>query len=116
MALILCVDDSRVIREMLRLNLERLGHKVLTAEDGRTGLQTAAENPPDAVVLDYDMPGLNGAKLAAQIKAQIPAARVMMLSGSSIGAAADSGSIDRVLLKSAGAMAICTEIEAMLKT
>lgn len=116
MALILCVDDSRVIREMLRLNLERLGHKVLTAEDGNAGLQAASDHPPDAVILDYDMPGLNGAKLAAQIKARNPSARVMMLSGNTIGAAADSGSIDRVLLKSAGSMAICTEIEAMLKS
>ena len=62
--LVLCVDDERVGLHVRKLLLERSGYKVITAHDGKSGLTLFEENPVDAVVLDYAMPGLTGAQVA----------------------------------------------------
>ncbi len=57
---ILVVDDDPDIRSLLRELLERAGHEVLTAEDGRGALRSLYEERPDLVVLDVAMPELDG--------------------------------------------------------
>jgi DNA-binding response OmpR family regulator len=60
MSLILVVDDSRNIRDMVARYLEGEGFRVMTAADGREALDTAASQPPDLLVLDIMMPGMDG--------------------------------------------------------
>ena len=55
---ILVVDDRPDLAVTLRMLLERAGHEVLTAENGRQGLRTFFEARPDLVVLDVLMPEL----------------------------------------------------------
>lgn len=57
---ILVVDDDDDIRELLRQLLERAGHEVADAADGRAGLRELYANAPDLVILDVTMPGLDG--------------------------------------------------------
>jgi DNA-binding response OmpR family regulator len=57
---ILVVDDDDDIRGLLRALLERAGHEVSEAPDGRTGLRELYAAPPDLVILDVAMPGLDG--------------------------------------------------------
>jgi CheY-like chemotaxis protein len=58
---ILVVDDDDDVREVARLSLEAVGgHTVLTAASGEEGLEVAAAERPDAIVLDVMMPGLDG--------------------------------------------------------
>jgi DNA-binding response OmpR family regulator len=57
---VLVVDDDAVTRELLRGLLERSGHEVREAEDGRAGLRELYGHPPDLVILDVEMPGLDG--------------------------------------------------------
>jgi DNA-binding response OmpR family regulator len=57
---ILVIDDKPDIAIALRMLLERAGHEVLTAENGRRGLRTFYEARPDLVVLDVRMPELDG--------------------------------------------------------
>jgi DNA-binding response OmpR family regulator len=57
---ILVVDDDDDIRGLLRALLERAGHDVLEAPDGRTGLRELFAGSPDLVILDVAMPGLDG--------------------------------------------------------
>jgi DNA-binding response OmpR family regulator len=57
---ILVVDDDDDIRGLLRTLLERAGHQVTEAPDGRTGLRELYAGSPDLVVLDVAMPGLDG--------------------------------------------------------
>src|SRR3954447_11023124 len=57
---ILVIDDKPDIAIALRMLLERAGHEVLTAENGRHGLRTFYETRPDLVVLDVRMPDLDG--------------------------------------------------------
>ena len=57
---ILVVDDDDDIRGLLRALLERAGHDVVDAPDGRTGLRELYASSPDLVILDVAMPGLDG--------------------------------------------------------
>src|SRR5207342_3612658 len=49
------------------------------ARDGRTALQLALQLAPDVVVLDISLPEMNGIELAAALRAQLPACRVLVL-------------------------------------
>jgi DNA-binding response OmpR family regulator len=57
---ILIVDDDAVTREVLRGVLERAGHDVREAVDGRAGLRELYGTPPNLVILDVEMPELDG--------------------------------------------------------
>src|SRR5215471_6548702 len=57
---ILVVDDDDDIRGLLRTLLERAGHEVFDAPDGRSGLRELYAGSPDLVILDVAMPGLDG--------------------------------------------------------
>ncbi|MFZ0343225.1 MAG: response regulator transcription factor [Gaiellaceae bacterium] len=57
---ILVVDDDDDIRGLLRALLERAGHDVTEASDGRAGLRELYAGSPDLVILDVGMPGLDG--------------------------------------------------------
>jgi CheY-like chemotaxis protein len=74
-ATILCIDDhwnGLIGRKML---LEKSGYDVLKASDSDEGLQLFLTHAVDAVVVDYQMPGMDGARVAArmkQMKAHVP--------------------------------------------
>lgn len=58
---ILAVDDSRTIRDMLKITLNGVGFTVQTAEDGMNGLEVLEQmDPPDAIISDINMPRLDG--------------------------------------------------------
>ena len=57
---VLTVDDSRTIREMLRMALADAGFRVLQAEDGVHGLEVLTGEAPDVIVTDINMPKLDG--------------------------------------------------------
>jgi len=78
--LILCVDDELVGLQVRKILLERAGYKVLTAQDGRTGLEVFATQPVQAVVLDYTMPGMNGGEVANRMRQVKPEIPILMLS------------------------------------
>ena len=68
MARILVVDDEPDVVEIVRIRLEQDGHTILTAHDGREGLQSIFENKPDLIILDVMMPGIDGFEVAYQMK------------------------------------------------
>jgi diguanylate cyclase (GGDEF)-like protein len=57
---VLVVDDSRAIRQILSRSLAEAGYRVLQAGDGQAGVETAREHRPDLILLDIDMPVLDG--------------------------------------------------------
>ena len=57
---ILTVDDSRTMRDMLRMALAEAGYNVLQAEDGVHGLEVLQTAMPDVIVTDINMPRLDG--------------------------------------------------------
>ena len=67
MAKVLIVDDSPTQLQGLRLIVERMGHSVVTAEDGAHGVAVAKKEIPDLVLMDVVMPNLNGFQATRQI-------------------------------------------------
>jgi two-component system, chemotaxis family, chemotaxis protein CheY len=57
---ILTVDDSRTMRDMLRMALVKAGFNVVAAVDGEHGLEMLSENGADVIITDINMPKLDG--------------------------------------------------------
>jgi CheY-like chemotaxis protein len=77
---VLCIDDTEYVLTMLEIFLSAVGYRVLTAADPRTGAQMALDEKIDAVVLDYEMPDLNGVEVAQIVKASRPHLPIIMYS------------------------------------
>jgi len=77
---ILCIDDhwKGLIRRK-RL-LEENGYQVLEATNGAEGLELFLSQPVDAVILDYQMPGMSGDAVAAKMKSISPQVPILLLS------------------------------------
>ena len=78
---LLCVDDNQSSLNICRIILQDFGYKVLTASSGREGLEVFASNVIDAVILDYQMPEMNGELVAGEMKRANPRIPILMLSG-----------------------------------
>lgn len=63
------MDDNKVIRQLIRVNLELEGFEVVTAGDGVECLEVVHQVRPDAVTLDVVMPRLDGLRTAARLRA-----------------------------------------------
>lgn len=68
MATILIVEDEKKIARFLELELKHEGYDVLTAFDGRSGLDTALEKDPDLLILDLMLPELSGIEVCRRLR------------------------------------------------
>lgn len=66
---VLTVDDSRTMRDMLRLALAEAGYRVVQAEDGVHGLEVLAAETPRVIVTDINMPRLDGFGFIEKVRA-----------------------------------------------
>ncbi|KRB03117.1 XRE family transcriptional regulator [Lysobacter sp. Root690] len=67
---ILVVEDHLPLRAAMAAMFESHGHQVDFAADGRTGLRLALDDPPDVLVLDLNLPGLDGLRVCTQLREQ----------------------------------------------
>ncbi|MCB1722680.1 MAG: response regulator [Chromatiaceae bacterium] len=67
-AAILAIDDDKVSQKMIRRALEPAGYVPSPAYSGEEGLAAALENPPDVILLDVEMPGMNGYDVCTQLR------------------------------------------------
>ncbi|AZL58954.1 DNA-binding response regulator [Tabrizicola piscis] len=65
---IMIVDDDPRLRDLVRIALERAGHSVLTASDGKQALVQAAREAPDLVVLDVGLPEMDGFETCRRLR------------------------------------------------
>jgi len=96
MASLLVVEDDESIAEPLVRALVREGHEVAHAVSGEAGLDLAAEQPPDLVVLDVGLPGIDGIEVCRRLSERRPRPAILMLT-------ARSSELDEVLGLDAGA-------------
>ena len=89
---VLCIEDHPEMIELIRLILGRRGFEVEGAVNGREGLQSMRDNPPDLILLDLMMPEVDGWEVYRQIKADESLKKIPV-----IAVTAKSQSIDRVL-------------------
>ena len=81
---ILCIDDDDAILRYEKALLERSGYAVLTAASAQQGLRLVTMCKCDAVLLDYEMPEMNGHEVAFEIKRVRPDLMVILLSGTEV--------------------------------
>jgi two-component system, cell cycle response regulator len=67
---VLIVDDSLVVRSVVRGWLEEQGHVVTEVEDGASAIERCLAAPPDVVLLDIEMPGLSGHDVLTRLKSE----------------------------------------------
>jgi len=77
---LLCIDDEVIGLKVRRAVLERAGYEVVTAPDGRTGIELFAEQLFDGVVVDFLLPDADGGQVASQLRQIRPEVPVMLLS------------------------------------
>ncbi|WP_367124134.1 response regulator [Streptomyces phytohabitans] len=65
---VLVVDDNKVIRQLIKVNLELEGFEVVTADDGAECLEVVHRVRPDVITLDVVMPRLDGLRTAARLR------------------------------------------------
>jgi CheY-like chemotaxis protein len=78
---LLCIDDDAGVRELYRVLFGSYGYEVVLAEDGNRALQIFRSQKFHGVVVDYEMPDLNGSEVAAMLKHESPETPVVMVSG-----------------------------------
>ena len=81
MSLILIIDDEEQIREVLHTVLDRVGHEVLEADNGKEGLKKYNENDVDLVITDIIMPDTEGLETIARIRREFPGLKIVAMSG-----------------------------------
>jgi signal transduction histidine kinase/FixJ family two-component response regulator len=81
MQTLLLVDDEEGIRKVLGIALEDIGYHVITAENGRRGLELFREQRPAIVITDIKMPVMDGVDLLQRIKAENSDTEVIVLTG-----------------------------------
>jgi CheY-like chemotaxis protein len=81
---ILCIDDNDGILAYHRALLERVGFEVLAVTSATEGLQIAVNCAVAAVIVDYNMPEMNGHEVATAIKSVKPHIPIVMVSGDNV--------------------------------
>ncbi len=76
--LILIIDDEQPIRRFLRAALTAEGYRVLEAATGEDGLRFAVQQPPDLVILDLGLPGLDGQEVLRQLREWLSAPVIVL--------------------------------------
>ena len=84
MARILLVDDDEILREMLKISLERLGHTVVQAADGDEALRQCRAQAPDVVLTDLIMPGKEGLETIMELRKLLPKVPIIAMSGGGV--------------------------------
>ena len=69
MTKILIAEDQADLREMIAQSLRLSGYDVVTTEDGERAYQQAKSIQPDLIILDYELPRLNGSQVCQKLKA-----------------------------------------------
>lgn len=78
---ILVVEDDAGVRRFLVDCLELLGYVVTEASNGRDGLHNLADAKADLMIVDFAMPGMNGAEVATAAKAELPDLPIILATG-----------------------------------
>jgi EAL domain-containing protein (putative c-di-GMP-specific phosphodiesterase class I)/DNA-binding response OmpR family regulator len=117
---VVVADDDQAIRSFFRAALERAGFAVLPASNGRRALELVRTNPVDVLVLDLDMPGLNGLETLRELRAD-PLFRtlpVIVATGSSVEADRVAGldqGADDVVVKPLSVAELVARVRAQIR-
>lgn len=80
---ILIVEDDEMLQQTLKYNLEIEGYQVTTVADGQSGLEVARSQPPDLIILDVMLPGLDGLSVCRILRREVDVPIIMLTARSS---------------------------------
>lgn len=114
---LLIIDDEVQIRRLLRLTLEAAGYLVREAENGSLGLNEAAVQRPDAVILDLSLPDLSGLEVLRRLRewSQIPVLILSVRNGEAEKIAALDAGADDYLTKPFGGGELLARMRVLLR-
>jgi DNA-binding NtrC family response regulator len=78
---VLFVDDEAPIRDVMRIELPRMGHEVTICEDGKTAIAAVEKNTFDAAIVDLRMPGISGWDVVAHLRNVSPETEIVISTG-----------------------------------
>ena len=81
MAQVVVIEDEEFLRRALMQVLEREGHQVRGAPNGRLGLDLLKKEPVTLVVTDLFMPEMDGVELVRTVRKQFPSVKIIVISG-----------------------------------
>jgi CheY-like chemotaxis protein len=114
---ILVVDDSRLVTDIVKMRLEMLGYQVQLAHSGEEALACIADEVPDLMVLDVQMPGMDGYEVC-RILRNDPALddlRIIMLTSSDDKQAAFEAGVDDYLNKDVDLLNLPNRVKLVLE-
>jgi CheY-like chemotaxis protein len=111
---LLCVDDDSSFRQFYKNLLGSYGYDVTVAANGRQALKLFLSRKVDAVLTDFEMPGMSGAELAARLKRLRPELPVLLVSGSKSAQQTPPQAVDAALGKGVPTSKLVDQIEALL--
>lgn len=86
---ILVTDDSAMIRRIVGQIIQQIGHKVIYAENGEKGYALAKSAKPDLIIMDIEMPVMNGIEATTRIKSDPDTAQIPVLIFTALGSEED---------------------------
>ena len=116
---VLAVDDCAATRELMRASLERMGYAVQAVDSGWAALQAMEQADFDAIVLDVEMPGMDGMAVGRALRHNPRTASVVIAMHTSVDEAAvraEFSHYDAFVSKSAGPLALGDRVDGLLRS
>jgi CheY-like chemotaxis protein len=111
---LLCVDDDSAFRQFYKNLLGSYGYEVTVAASAKQALKVFLSRKVDAVLTDFEMPGMTGAELAARLKKMRPELPVLLVSGSTAMQHTPPSGVDATVAKGTASSKLVDQIEQAL--
>lgn len=109
---LLCVDDSQLALQVCAQVLSLHGYEVIAADNAEQALDALDGHPIDAIVTDYQMAGMNGGQLAAQVKSSAHPIPVLLYTGCADIPACAIACVDAIIPKGRTVGALLTAVDS----
>lgn len=112
---LLCIDDELTGLEIRKIFLESQGYIVLIAAQGMDGIDMFKHETVDAVVLDYYMPGMNGAAVSQELKRLRPDVPIILLSAFGVDSSDATVRVDAYVMKGENPKVLLETLDDLLR-